>query len=131
MNYYMGQTFQLGRRAHILTIAAGPSSNWLSRAVRLSLLNWRGQLERTSCSGRRKSKVARDHFKSAPVRQSLRGGNQEQTLLHLRDPKQSPEEHPLATDESGEVRKALSQLGEDFESHAPEFARRLREVLES
>lgn len=58
--------------------------------------------------------LARDYFKSAAVRQSLRGGNQEQALLHLRDPKASPEERALAADESGEVRRALAHLGEEY-----------------
>lgn len=58
--------------------------------------------------------LARDHFKSAAVRQSLRGGSQEQALLRLSDPKASPEEHALAVHESDEVRRALAQLGEEY-----------------
>jgi RNA polymerase sigma-70 factor (ECF subfamily) len=57
--------------------------------------------------------LARDHFKSAAVRQSLRGSH-EQMLLRLRDPKASPEEHALAVEDSDEVRRALGQLGEEY-----------------
>jgi RNA polymerase sigma-70 factor, ECF subfamily len=58
--------------------------------------------------------LARDHFKSAAVRPSLRGRNQEQALLHLRDPKASPEERALLAEQGGEVRRALAQLGEEY-----------------
>src|SRR5207245_1821659 len=36
--------------------------------------------------------LARDHFKSAAVRQSLQQRDAEETLLHLGDPQASPEE---------------------------------------
>jgi RNA polymerase sigma-70 factor (ECF subfamily) len=58
--------------------------------------------------------LARDYFKSAFVRQRLRGVNQEQALLHLRDPTASPEERALVTLQGGEVRRALAQLGEKY-----------------
>jgi RNA polymerase sigma-70 factor, ECF subfamily len=58
--------------------------------------------------------LARDYFKSSAVRQALRGGNQEQALLHLRDPQASPEERALEAEQSGEVRGALAQLGEGY-----------------
>jgi RNA polymerase sigma-70 factor, ECF subfamily len=59
--------------------------------------------------------LVRDYFKSSAVRQRGWGGwNQEQALLQLSDPKASPEEHTLAAERSGEVRRALAQLGEEY-----------------
>ena len=59
--------------------------------------------------------LARDYFKSSAVRQgSMRGWNEDRALLKLRDPKASPEEHALAAEQSGEVRKALAHLGEEY-----------------
>ncbi len=58
--------------------------------------------------------LARDHFKSAAVRQRWRGGDTEEALLHLRDSAPGPEEHALAAEQGGEIRAALAQLSEDY-----------------
>ncbi len=58
--------------------------------------------------------LARDYFKSAAVRTSRRSGDAEEALLHLYDSEPSPEERALAAEQGGEVRAALTQLGEDY-----------------
>jgi RNA polymerase sigma-70 factor (ECF subfamily) len=58
--------------------------------------------------------LARDHFKSAAVRQSLQQRDGEEALLHLRDPQVSPEERVLAAEKRDEVRTALAQLREEY-----------------
>jgi RNA polymerase sigma-70 factor (ECF subfamily) len=58
--------------------------------------------------------LARDYFKSATVRQRWREGDAEEALLHLYDSEPSPEERALAAEQGGEVRAALTQLGEDY-----------------
>lgn len=58
--------------------------------------------------------LARDHFKSASVRQRVRRGDEEESLLHLYDSAPGPEERALAAEQVGEVRAALAQLSEDY-----------------
>ena len=58
--------------------------------------------------------LARDHYKSAAVRQELQGRNVEAALLNVADRKASPEEHALAGEQSAEVRAAIAQLGEEY-----------------
>ncbi|HLV98671.1 MAG TPA: sigma-70 family RNA polymerase sigma factor [Ktedonobacterales bacterium] len=58
--------------------------------------------------------LARDHFKSAAVRQRWRGGDAEEALLHLSDNTPGPEEHALAAEQGSEVRAALARLGEEY-----------------
>jgi RNA polymerase sigma-70 factor (ECF subfamily) len=56
--------------------------------------------------------LARDHFKSAAVRQ--RQHDAEQAMLHLPDSAPGPEEHALAAEQGSEVWAALAQLGEEY-----------------
>lgn len=59
--------------------------------------------------------LARDHFKSASVRQRWRGGDdEEEALLHLYDSAPGPEEHALAAEQGSEVQAALAQLREEY-----------------
>lgn len=58
--------------------------------------------------------LARDHFKSAAVRQRSRAGDEEETLLRLTDCAPGPEEHALAAEQGSEVRAAFAQLGEEY-----------------
>ncbi len=58
--------------------------------------------------------LARDSFKSAAVRRSVRSGDAEEALLHLEGREPSPEERVLAAEQERSVREALSQLGEDY-----------------
>lgn len=58
--------------------------------------------------------LSRDHFKSAAVRQSQGGPNDEEALLRLRDPGASPEMRTLAAEQSSEVRLALAHLREEY-----------------
>jgi RNA polymerase sigma-70 factor (ECF subfamily) len=58
--------------------------------------------------------LARDHFKSAAVRQGWRGGDEEKTLLHLYDSPPGPEERALAAEQDCEVRAAIAQLREEY-----------------
>jgi RNA polymerase sigma-70 factor, ECF subfamily len=58
--------------------------------------------------------LARDHFKSAAVRQRWRDDCAEETLFQLCDRTPSPEEHFLATEQGSEVRAALAQLSEEY-----------------
>lgn len=58
--------------------------------------------------------LARDHFKSAAVRQSWQGDDQEEALLHLYDNTPGPEEYALAAEQGSEVRAALAQLREEY-----------------
>lgn len=57
--------------------------------------------------------LARDHFKSAAVRRSVREGDTEETLLHLYDSEPSPEDHALAAEQGREMRAALARLREE------------------
>jgi RNA polymerase sigma-70 factor (ECF subfamily) len=58
--------------------------------------------------------LARDHFKSAAVRQRERQDDAEQALLHLPDSAPGPEEHALEAERSSEVWAALAQLSEEY-----------------
>ena len=58
--------------------------------------------------------LARDHFKSAAVRQRWRSGDEEETLLNLYDSAPGPEERALAAEQGSEVRAALAQLREEY-----------------
>jgi RNA polymerase sigma-70 factor, ECF subfamily len=58
--------------------------------------------------------LARDYFKSAAVRHRWQGRDDEDVLLHLYDSETSPEERALAAERGGEVRAALTQLGEEY-----------------
>ena len=58
--------------------------------------------------------LARDHFKSAAVRQRGATGDEEEALLHLYDRAPGPEERALAAEQGSEVRAALAQLGEEY-----------------
>lgn len=58
--------------------------------------------------------LARDHFKSAAVRQRWRGDDAEEMLRDACDSAPGPEEHVLAAERGGEVREALAQLSEDY-----------------
>jgi RNA polymerase sigma-70 factor (ECF subfamily) len=58
--------------------------------------------------------LARDHFKSAAVRQRGRTVDEERALLHLDDNAPGTEECVLAAEQGSEVRAALAQLGEEY-----------------
>ncbi|HEU5198379.1 MAG TPA: sigma-70 family RNA polymerase sigma factor [Ktedonobacterales bacterium] len=58
--------------------------------------------------------LARDHFKSASVRQHWRGDDAEEALLHLYDSAPGPEECALAAEQGGEIIAALNELGEEY-----------------
>jgi RNA polymerase sigma-70 factor (ECF subfamily) len=58
--------------------------------------------------------LARDHFKSAAMRQRGRRGDEEEALLRLHDSAPGPEEHALAEEQGGEVRAALARLSEEY-----------------
>lgn len=58
--------------------------------------------------------LARDHFKSAAVRQRGRGGEADDALLQVPDSAPGPEACALAAEQGGEVRVALAQLSEDY-----------------
>jgi RNA polymerase sigma-70 factor (ECF subfamily) len=58
--------------------------------------------------------VARDHFKSAAVRQGLQRGDDEKTLFQLHDREASPEERALAAEQGREVRAAIAELTEEY-----------------
>lgn len=58
--------------------------------------------------------LARDHFKSAEVRQREQSGDAEELLLHLRDDDPGPEARALAAEQGGEVRAALARLSEEY-----------------
>lgn len=58
--------------------------------------------------------LARDHFKSAAVRQRWRGGDPEEALLHLYDSTPGPEDRALAAEQGDEVAAALAQLSEEY-----------------
>ena len=58
--------------------------------------------------------LARDHFKSAAVRQHWRGDDAEEALLHLYDNAPGPEERALAAEQGGEILAALNELGEEY-----------------
>jgi RNA polymerase sigma-70 factor, ECF subfamily len=58
--------------------------------------------------------LARDHFKSAAVRQRWRGDDAEEALLSLYDKHPGPEERALAAEQGSEVAAALAQLGEEY-----------------
>jgi RNA polymerase sigma-70 factor, ECF subfamily len=58
--------------------------------------------------------LARDHFKSAAVRQRGSVGDTEEVLLRMYDGDPGPEERALAGEQDSEVRAALAQLSEDF-----------------
>ena len=60
--------------------------------------------------------LARDHFKSAAVRKSRRSDTEEEALLSLEEHEPGPEEHVLAAEQGGEVRAALAQLGEEYQT---------------
>ena len=57
---------------------------------------------------------ARDHFKSAAVRQRWRSSDEEESLLQIYDSAAGPEEQALAGEQGSEVRAALAQLGEEY-----------------
>jgi RNA polymerase sigma-70 factor, ECF subfamily len=58
--------------------------------------------------------LARDHFKSAAVRQRWRSGDAEEALLNLHDRAPGPEERALAAEQGREVQAALAQLSEEY-----------------
>lgn len=58
--------------------------------------------------------LARDYFKSAAVRMARRETDETAALLQLEDHKPGPEERALATEQSCEVRAAITQLGEEY-----------------
>ncbi|MHB8598057.1 MAG: RNA polymerase sigma factor [Ktedonobacteraceae bacterium] len=58
--------------------------------------------------------LARDHFKSAAVRECWRSGDSEQALLQLYDSAAGPEERAIASEQGNEVREALAQLREEY-----------------
>jgi len=58
--------------------------------------------------------LTRDYFKSAAVRKSWRKGNEEEAFLQLKESEPGPEECALAAEQGGEVRSALTQLGETY-----------------
>ena len=58
--------------------------------------------------------LARDHFKSAALRYRGRVEDAEETLLLLHDRAPGPEDSAVAAERGGEVRAALSQLGEEY-----------------
>jgi RNA polymerase sigma-70 factor (ECF subfamily) len=58
--------------------------------------------------------LAHDYFKSAAVRRSFRGGDEEEALLQLYDSAPGPEERALAAEQGSEVRAALAQLSEEY-----------------
>jgi len=58
--------------------------------------------------------LARDHFKSAAVRQRACKGNEEEALLQMSDRTSGPEERALIAERGSEVRMALAQLSEDY-----------------
>ncbi len=58
--------------------------------------------------------LARDHFKSAAVRQRWRDDPTEETLFHLCDSTPGPEECALASEQGSEVAAALAQLSEEY-----------------
>jgi RNA polymerase sigma-70 factor (ECF subfamily) len=58
--------------------------------------------------------LARDHFKSAAVRQRECRDNEKQALLQLSDGAPGPEERALMIEQGSEVRAALAQLSEDY-----------------
>ncbi len=58
--------------------------------------------------------LARDHFKSAAVRQGWQSGDAEQALLQLYDSAAGPEERALVSEQGSEVRAALAQLREEY-----------------
>lgn len=58
--------------------------------------------------------LARDHFKSAAVRQRGRRGDGDEALFRLYDSAPGPEERALAAEQGSEVRAALAQLSEDY-----------------
>jgi RNA polymerase sigma-70 factor, ECF subfamily len=57
---------------------------------------------------------ARDHFKSAAVRQCWRRDEEEESLLQMYDNAAGPEERALAAELGSEVRAALARLGEEY-----------------
>jgi RNA polymerase sigma-70 factor, ECF subfamily len=57
--------------------------------------------------------LARDHFKSAAVRQRGHSSEEDPALLQMSDSAPGPEEHALAAEQGSEVRAALAQLSED------------------
>ncbi len=57
--------------------------------------------------------LARDHFKSAAVRQREHWA-EEETLLQMSDHAPGPEEHALAAEQGSAVRAAIAQLSEDY-----------------
>jgi RNA polymerase sigma-70 factor (ECF subfamily) len=57
--------------------------------------------------------LARDHFKSAAVRQRERRG-EEEALLQMSDSMPGPEERALAAEQGSAVRAALAQLSEEY-----------------
>lgn len=58
--------------------------------------------------------LARDYLKSAEVRRRARRGADEEAMLHLYDSSPGPEEHALAGERGGMVRRALAELDEEF-----------------
>jgi RNA polymerase sigma-70 factor (ECF subfamily) len=58
--------------------------------------------------------LARDHFKSAAVRQRERWGEAEDALRDLHDSAPGPEERALAAEQGGEVRAALARLSDEY-----------------
>ena len=58
--------------------------------------------------------LARDHFKSAAVRECWRSGDSEQALLQLYDSAAGPEERAIASEQGREVQEALAQLREEY-----------------
>ena len=58
--------------------------------------------------------LARDHFKSAAVRQRWQGSDAEEALLQLYDSAPGPEERALAVEQGDEVAAALAQLAEEY-----------------
>ncbi len=58
--------------------------------------------------------LARDHFKSAAVRQRSRAGDEEEALLHQIDCAPGPEERALAAEQGREAQAAIAQLGEEY-----------------
>lgn len=57
---------------------------------------------------------ARDHFKSAAVRQRWREGDEEEALLYLYDNTPGPEERALFAEQGREIQAALAQLREEY-----------------
>lgn len=58
--------------------------------------------------------LARDHYRTAEVRQRGATGEDAQSLLEISDSDPGPEARALAAEQGGEVRAALAQLSEEY-----------------